>query len=233
MAAHRFSRKRPWMPMVTGIVVAGDGRGRSLGFPTANLDVEGDIRRIVGTGVYAATAFWEGAEMEYPAVINVGVRPTFSSGQLAVEAHIIEFTGDLYGKTLRIRTVEKLREEQRFPSLDTLVEQLEKDVERAREVIQSTENGGRLLSITAERSRELTAKYGRNETDSGAVAVQIAILSERIGKLTTHLQAHRQDFATRRGLLQLIGRRRRLQRYYQKKNPEGYAQLIQDLQLRR
>ena len=89
------------------------------------------------------------------------------------------------------------------------------------------------MSITAERTRELTVKYGRNETDSGTVAVQIAILSERIGKLTAHLQTHRQDFATRRGLLQLIGRRRRLQRYYQKKNPEGYAQLIKDLQLRR
>jgi small subunit ribosomal protein S15 len=89
------------------------------------------------------------------------------------------------------------------------------------------------LSITAERTRQLTAKYGKNETDSGAVTVQIAILSERIGNLTVHLQAHRQDFATRRGLLQLIGRRRRLQKYYQKKNPEGYAQLIKDLQLRR
>ena len=89
------------------------------------------------------------------------------------------------------------------------------------------------MSITAKRTRELTVKYGRNETDSGAVAVQIAILSERIGNLTAHLQAHRQDFATRRGLLQLIGQRRRLQRYYQKKNPEEYAQLIKDLQLRR
>ena len=131
------------MPMVTGKVVAGDGRGRSLGFPTANLDVEGDIRRIVETGVYAATAFWAGAGMEHPAVVNVGVRPTFSSGELAVEVHIIDFAGDLYGKTLRVRTVEKLRDERRFPSLDTLVQQLGKDVERAREVIQSTEQGNK------------------------------------------------------------------------------------------
>ena len=79
--------------------------------------------------------------MEHPAVVNVGVRPTFSSGELAVEVHIIDFAGDLYGKTLRIRTVEKLRDERRFPSLDTLVQQLGKDVERAREVIQSTEQG--------------------------------------------------------------------------------------------
>ena len=125
--------------MLTGKVVAGEGRGRSLGFPTANLDVEGDIEKILGSGVYAAMAAWGGAEIEYPAVVNVGVRPTFSPGELAVEAHIIDFAGDLYGKTLRIRTVKKLRDERRFPNLDTLVEQLGRDVEIAREVIRSTE----------------------------------------------------------------------------------------------
>ena len=125
--------------MLTGKVVAGNGRGRSLGFPTANLDVEGDIEKMVDNGVYAAMTFWNGAEREYPAVVNVGVRPTFSSGELAIEAHIIDFVGDLYGKTLRIRTVRKLREERRFPNLETLIKQLERDVETAREVIQSTE----------------------------------------------------------------------------------------------
>ena len=127
------------MSTVTGTVVAGEGRGRSLGFPTANLDVEGDIKRNVEPGVFAAMASWEGAGVEYPAVVNVGVRPTFSSGELAIEAHIIDFAGDLYGRTLRIRTVEKLREERRFPNLDALIEQLEKDVERAREVFQPAE----------------------------------------------------------------------------------------------
>ena len=125
--------------MLTGKVVAGNGRGRYLGFPTANLDVEGDIEKMVENGVYAAMTFWNGAEREYPAVVNVGVRPTFSSGELAIEAHIIDFVGDLYGKTLRIRTVRKLREERRFPNLETLIKQLERDVETAREVIQSTE----------------------------------------------------------------------------------------------
>lgn len=139
-AAQAFRIRPELMSTVTGKVVAGDGRGRSLGFPTANLEVEGDINRIVETGVYAAMALWEGAGTEYPAVVNVGVRPTFSSGELAVEAHIIDFAGDLYGTTLRIRTVEKLREEKRFPSLETLVEQLGKDVERAREVLQSQSN---------------------------------------------------------------------------------------------
>lgn len=89
------------------------------------------------------------------------------------------------------------------------------------------------MSITMERKSELVAKYGEGEVDTGSAAVQIAILSERIRNLTEHLRTHKQDFATRRGLLKLIGRRRRLQNYLQSKNPEQYAQLIKDLELRR
>jgi small subunit ribosomal protein S15 len=89
------------------------------------------------------------------------------------------------------------------------------------------------LSITTERKSELVAKYGEGESDTGAAAVQIAILSERIRNLTEHLRVHKQDFATRRGLLMMIGRRRRLQNYLQAKDSQQYAQLIKDLELRR
>lgn len=89
------------------------------------------------------------------------------------------------------------------------------------------------MSITAERRREMVVKFGEGEADTGSAAVQIAILSERIRNLTEHLRVHRQDFATRRGLLKLIGRRRRLQQYLQRKSPEAYAALIRDLDLRR
>ena len=89
------------------------------------------------------------------------------------------------------------------------------------------------MSITAERRKELVVKFGEDEADTGSAAVQIAILSERIRNLTGHLQGHKQDFATRRGLLKLIGRRRRLQQYLQGKSPEAYAALIKDLDLRR
>ncbi len=89
------------------------------------------------------------------------------------------------------------------------------------------------MSITIERKSELVAKYGEGENDTGSSAVQIAILSERIRNLTEHLRAQRKDFATRRGLLVLIGRRRRLQNYLQGKDPQQYAQLIKDLELRR
>lgn len=89
------------------------------------------------------------------------------------------------------------------------------------------------MSITADRKKELVAKYGEGEADTGSAAVQIAILSERIRNLTEHLRAHQKDFATRRGLLKLIGRRRRLQNYLHKQDAEAYAQLIKELELRR
>ena len=89
------------------------------------------------------------------------------------------------------------------------------------------------MSITTERTRELVTQFGKDENDSGSAPVQIAILTERIRNLTTHLQQEKKDFGSRRGLLKLIGRRRRLQSYYQGVSPDAYAQLIKDLDLRR
>ena len=89
------------------------------------------------------------------------------------------------------------------------------------------------MSITAERKKELAIKFGGGEQNSGSSAVQIAIMSERIRNLTEHLKVHQKDFATRRGLLQLIGQRRRLLNYVHKLRPEEYSSLIKDLKLRR
>lgn len=88
------------------------------------------------------------------------------------------------------------------------------------------------MSITSERKKELIEKFGR-ESGPGSAPVQIAIFTERIRNLTEHLKDQQKDFATRRGLLVLIGKRRRLQSYYQKKNPQAYAALIRELGLRR
>jgi riboflavin kinase / FMN adenylyltransferase len=108
-----------------GEVVEGDKRGRTLGMPTANL-VPGDAYVHPGHGVYAALA------NDHPAAVNVGVRPTFETGRgLLVEAHLIDFEGDLYGETLRIAFVERMRGEKRFDSVDELVEQMNRDVEQA------------------------------------------------------------------------------------------------------
>jgi riboflavin kinase / FMN adenylyltransferase len=108
-----------------GEVVTGDRRGRELGMPTANL-VPDDRLVCPGHGVYAAWAHG------YPAAVNVGVRPTFETGRgLLVEAHLIGFDGDLYGRTLSLAFLERLRDEVRFESADELVEQMQKDVEQA------------------------------------------------------------------------------------------------------
>jgi riboflavin kinase/FMN adenylyltransferase len=114
--------------MVEGEVVKGDGRGRELGFPTANI-VPDDRLAIPGHGVYAA--FANGV----PAAVNVGVRPTFEAGRgVLIETYLIDRDEDLYGKPLRVAFVERLRGEKRFPSAEELVDQMRRDVEDAKRV---------------------------------------------------------------------------------------------------
>ncbi len=115
-----------------GEVVGGDRRGRELGMPTANL-VPDDRMMTPGHGVYAAWAHG------HAAAVNVGVRPTFETGRgLLVEAHLIDFEGDLYGQQLRIAFLERMRGERRFDSVDALVEQMQRDVVQAREICAGT-----------------------------------------------------------------------------------------------
>jgi riboflavin kinase / FMN adenylyltransferase len=122
--------------MVEGTVVKGDQRGRELGFPTANL-VPDDRLVIPGHGVYAA--FANGV----PAAVNVGVRPTFESGRgVLIETFLIDFAGDLYGTTLRVAFVKRLRGEKRYPDVDELIEQMHRDVEDARQVCAGFTTGG-------------------------------------------------------------------------------------------
>jgi len=115
-----------------GEVVPGDKRGRELGMPTANLVP--DERYVVPShGVYAAWAHG------YPAAVNVGVRPTFETGRgLLVEAYLIGFDGDIYGETLRIAFLERLRGEKRFDSVDDLVAQMNRDAEQAKRIAEAT-----------------------------------------------------------------------------------------------
>ena len=89
------------------------------------------------------------------------------------------------------------------------------------------------MALTKEAKQDLIKKHGRTETDTGSPEVQIAMLTERINQLTEHLRTHKHDHYSRRGLLKLVGRRRRFLNYLQKQDLEGYRALIKELGLRR
>ena len=89
------------------------------------------------------------------------------------------------------------------------------------------------MTLTKEAKLEIVRKHGRSETDTGSSQVQIALLTRRINELTEHLRSHPHDHHSRRGLLKLVGRRRRLLNYLQRKDLEGYRELIKELGLRR
>jgi riboflavin kinase/FMN adenylyltransferase len=115
---------------ISGRVIAGDGVGRKLGFPTANLDAIGLV--LPPNGVYLGLAKIE--KKSQPVALNIGVRPTLATGgpQLRVEAHLLDFSGDLYGRELEIEIGEKLRDERKFGSLEELKAQIARDVAGAR-----------------------------------------------------------------------------------------------------
>lgn len=122
-------------PCVSGTVAHGARRGHKLGFPTANLDVN-DRLMIPAAGVYAARVHWESAN--HSGVVNIGTRPTFDElKENLLEAHILDFSGDLYGRHLRLEFIERLRPEERFPSPEALIAQMEKDTARARRVLEN------------------------------------------------------------------------------------------------
>jgi small subunit ribosomal protein S15 len=89
------------------------------------------------------------------------------------------------------------------------------------------------MSLTKERTQEVVSKFGGSDTDTGSARVQIALLTERINELTEHLRAHKKDHHSRRGLLMLVGRRRRFLNYLQRSDLEGYRALVKELGLRK
>jgi small subunit ribosomal protein S15 len=89
------------------------------------------------------------------------------------------------------------------------------------------------MSITPDRKQEVISKFATKEGDTGSPEVQVAILTERIGNLTEHLKEHKKDFASRRGLLMMVGQRRRLLDYLRREDAARYQGLIQELGLRR
>jgi riboflavin kinase/FMN adenylyltransferase len=117
---------------IEGLVVEGDQRGRTIGFPTANITMPIALVRPAG-GVYAVRCSVDGVAMD--GVSNVGTRPTFGGGPETIEVHILDETIDLYGKTVLVEFIDRIRNEQRFTSVDALVSQIEADVDVARAIL--------------------------------------------------------------------------------------------------
>ena len=130
--AHRLLG-RPYP--VKGTVVRGDGRGRQLGYPTANLQLSSNRKMIPQDGIYFAQVEINGGV--YSCMVSIGVRPTFfTHGQRTIEAHVLDFDGDLYGKTMTLEFLKRLREERKFDSAAQLIEQMNKDKEESRRLEQ-------------------------------------------------------------------------------------------------
>ena len=117
---------------IRGLVTHGAARGAGLGFPTANLD--GIDTLIPGDGVYAAQALLDGQGAPIPTACHVGPNVTFGEQMRKVEAHLIDFAGDLYGRTVHLDVLDQIRPSRKFAGLDDLLAQIRDDVARAREI---------------------------------------------------------------------------------------------------
>lgn len=126
--------------VLEGTVVPGDARGRELDMPTANLEPAPELV-LPGAGIYAARAQLEGGDgpgIAAAAAVSIGVRPTFEdAGDVRVEAHLIDFRGDVYGRVMQLEFLARLRDEERFDSAGALIEQMQKDVEDVRRLVAS------------------------------------------------------------------------------------------------
>ncbi len=117
---------------LSGVVVLGDQRGRTLGFPTANIDVDSKLL-LPGDGIYATWAIIDGKR--HQSATSIGVRPTFDLTQRLVEVFVMDFDADLYGKTVGVEFVKKVRDQEKFDDLDALVKQINQDVDDCRQVL--------------------------------------------------------------------------------------------------
>jgi len=117
-----------------GRVVAGDKRGTTLGFPTANLEIEPG-RALPAGGVYACRAYIDGRS--YPAMTNIGSRPTFGGGPRLIEAYLLGYNGDLYGRELAIDVIGRLRDEKKFDTAEQLKEQIAEDIKQGKSLLKT------------------------------------------------------------------------------------------------
>lgn len=123
-------------PQIEGLVVEGERRGRTIGFPTANIGVEQGYM-IPGKGVYAAITEIDG--VRHHSVVNIGSKPTFHvEYPISIETHIIDFTESIYGKKIRLHFLDKIRDEKKFGGIDELVRQISLDKEKALQICKAS-----------------------------------------------------------------------------------------------
>jgi len=118
-------------PYLRGIVVKGAGRGKKLGIPTVNIDT-GESLVMPADGVYVGAVSEEGPAQRMPALINIGDNPTFGDKKKRVESHILDYEGDMYRKGIKVEFLDMIREEIRFDSVESLIEQIKEDIRTGR-----------------------------------------------------------------------------------------------------
>jgi riboflavin kinase/FMN adenylyltransferase len=131
MVSARTCLGRPYS--IRGVVVRGDGRGKGLGFPTANLQIAGSDKLIPPQGIYAVRGVLRSGT--YAGALHLGPRPTFKGSPPSIELHLLDFDRDIYGEEVRVDFVEQLRGVEPFTTVDALVAQIRVDVEKARHVV--------------------------------------------------------------------------------------------------
>ena len=125
--------------VISGTVVSGHGKGSDLGFPTANISVGDPLKLWPSEGVYAVRVAWEGAL--HPGMMNIGRAPTIKDCEPGIEVHLFDFANTLYGETVSIYCEAWLREERRFPTIDSLIDQLAADRRAALDVLSEAPGG--------------------------------------------------------------------------------------------
>ncbi|AEH22634.1 riboflavin biosynthesis protein RibF [Thermodesulfobacterium geofontis OPF15] len=121
---------RPYLIM--GKVIKGKGRGKEIGYPTANLEVS-PLKLLPPSGVYAVWVLLNGEKLK--GALNIGKRPTFGEKEISIEVHIFNFNRNIYGKTLKIEIIKRIRDEKKFPSIENLKIQIEKDCKLIDEIL--------------------------------------------------------------------------------------------------
>ncbi len=127
-----------------GLIIEGEGRGRTIGYPTANVNIIGDRKLVPARGVYAASLVLDGNE--YPGMLNIGMRPTFTElTELFIEIHLFNFNRDIYKRRVQIKFYDHIRDEQRFAGPEALAQQLQRDAERCKAILETEFHIGKYI----------------------------------------------------------------------------------------